>query len=115
MPIYAYRCQECDYGFDGMNSVENRHNVTCHKCGGPCRIDMANQIPNFLVLEYNDPNLGRITGPRQKSRKLKEMGLVETDESYSSMERHLPDPDDVILRSPEAEREFLKIVEEHSA
>lgn len=110
MPVYAYRCQECDYGFDGINSVDNRHNVTCHKCGGPCRIEIVSV--NYICLDYEHDTLGHIGGPRQKSRILKERGLFETDESYESLQASLPNPTDAILRSPESDREFLKIVED---
>ena len=111
MPVYAYRCSSCDYGFDGMNSVENRHNVQCPKCGQACRIEIA-QVSVICWPSYQHHTLGQVTGPRQRERRIKEMGLEEHDELPSQMK--LPSTGNHVLNTPEAEKEFLKIYEERA-
>ena len=37
MPIYQYKCKDCDYQFDKMLKMANRKvpvEEPCHKCGG---------------------------------------------------------------------------------
>lgn len=34
MPIYDYRCPECQHVFDALKKVDDRHTATCPECGG---------------------------------------------------------------------------------
>jgi len=111
MPVYAYRCKSCDYAFDGMNSVEERHNVQCVKCGGPVRIEIC-PVNIICWPSFNHPTLGTVTGPRQRERRIAEMGLVESDKILTEMD--IPSTSDSVLRTQEAEKEFIKIYEERA-
>lgn len=33
MPLYEYKCKHCEHRFAELNSVENRENAPCQKCG----------------------------------------------------------------------------------
>jgi len=34
MPLYDYKCNNCGHRFEDFNSIDNRYNATCPKCGG---------------------------------------------------------------------------------
>lgn len=40
MPFYTYKCkdQKCDHEFETINSIANRENQTCEKCGSECNV-----------------------------------------------------------------------------
>jgi len=33
MPIYAYKCPKCGYEYDKLQTIANRHDSVCPKCG----------------------------------------------------------------------------------
>jgi len=35
MPIYDFKCKNCDHRFESFTSISRRDEVTCPKCGGP--------------------------------------------------------------------------------
>lgn len=34
MPLYDYRCTECDHRFEQLRSISQKDEATCPKCGG---------------------------------------------------------------------------------
>lgn len=37
MPLYAYRCGNCDYEFDARHGFDSRDNAHCPQCGSVAR------------------------------------------------------------------------------
>jgi putative FmdB family regulatory protein len=76
MPMYEYKCS-CGNHYDAVHSVETRDFEVCPDCGfKPKRVFAAPAKPT--ILEYFSENLNAwITGPKQKSRLLKEKNLSE--------------------------------------
>lgn len=78
MPIYVYRCTECDDRFELVRSVKDHSNMVDCNCGG-----MARQVITPLhVIPDIEPYRSVVTGERIKGRAhhkahLKDHGLVE--------------------------------------
>ncbi len=37
MPMYDYKCEECDYRFEVFHKVNEMPEIVCPKCGGKTR------------------------------------------------------------------------------
>jgi len=36
MPLYDYKCKECDHEFEEVRKIKDRYEVSCPKCTGKC-------------------------------------------------------------------------------
>lgn len=41
MPLYEYRCEECEKVFDAIVSVSERDETTCPECGEPAERQLS--------------------------------------------------------------------------
>jgi putative FmdB family regulatory protein len=85
MPTYDYFCYVCDKRHEQYVPVDERDFVKCPHCG--CRMDRLFSPPTAKAVVYaqdkNNAGWAGFTGPRQKSRKLKEMGWSEAGSETS--------------------------------
>jgi len=76
MPVYEYECYK-GHRFEEWNTIDNRHNQTCPKCGMLSKLLVS--CPAFKKpsnYEYYDEHLDtHITGPAHRERVMKEQGV----------------------------------------
>lgn len=78
MPLYEYRCEECDKNWDSMNSIKNMYKEHCD-CGELATIVINPTKTPPVVYNYYSEALGaHITSPSQKKRIMKERGVEES-------------------------------------
>lgn len=76
-PVYEYIC-ECGMEWESYNTVENRDGETCD-CGKHANRKMS-VTAKPVVYEYYNRGLGKmVTGPKQKSKLMKELGVEESN------------------------------------
>ena len=76
MPVYNYVCDSCGRELELFNTVDNREYAMCG-CGSHAR-KVLSSIAKPIIHEYWSENLNAyVTGPRQKSRLMKERGVTE--------------------------------------
>ena len=93
MPIYEYRCDECELLFEEASSVENRNIVICPGCGSmPPHVGQWFTTPRNIapdMPEYFDRGMGgenkrgvHIRGRAHRREEMRKRGLTEAgDES----------------------------------
>ena len=89
MPVYEFRCDECETLFEQVSRVEARAVVSCPKCGAlpPIVIQWFSTPPNVMpdMPEYFDRGMGKgvhIRGRKHRREEMRKRGLTEAgDES----------------------------------
>ena len=83
MPLYTYRCKECEYQFDIRQSFSEDALIDCEKCGKPALRKVINQVgvvfkgKGFYV---NDSKSNNPAAPSGKSKD-KDSGSSSSDSS----------------------------------
>ncbi|RLF28924.1 MAG: hypothetical protein DRN14_03300 [Thermoplasmata archaeon] len=81
MPLYAYKCEECENEWEEFKKVDERLNTKCPKCGGKCKIDFSKfgtrNIMFFTPWTYEDLDVYpiHITSKKQLKRECEKRGL----------------------------------------
>ena len=77
MPLYEYRCNDCDKEWDGMNRVANRENENCPDCGVKATILMSVGTRPVIIEYYSENLQAQVTGPAHRKELMKAKGLEE--------------------------------------
>jgi putative FmdB family regulatory protein len=99
MPTYSYKCDKCNRSWDGVNSVAERLNEKCPKCGANATIDVAAQgrtqtgMPDCWPLTTSDISGSPMTlnSRREFEAAMKAHGKIELDKAQFE---HLPEKPD---------------------
>lgn len=76
MPFYSYKCSKCGSEKEVFHRISKRHSEKC--CGIQCEIQIAPTAKPVVMEGYDEITDLYFTGPRQKSRLMKERGFVES-------------------------------------
>ncbi len=80
MPIYKYKCVKCKREWESFSTVAERYNIKCCKITPKILIDIKTKP---VVYNYYDEELESfVTGPKDKKRKEKAMGLTCRSDYY---------------------------------
>jgi len=79
MPIYEYECRKCGHRFEERRGVDDRHNVSCQRCGSKTIGIVIGPVSVHTDLEpYYDVQLGcHIKSKQHKRSVAKDMGLTD--------------------------------------
>lgn len=78
MPIYQYKCRNCNNSWEDVRTVEKRHESIC-VCGQLADI-VISPTAKPVILDYFDMGLGAmITGPKHKRSIMKQKGIEEAE------------------------------------
>lgn len=72
MPLYEYRCTDCDHHFERIEKASALHDGICPVCGGPARRLLGAPALKFkgsgwYVTDYGKGNGSRDTSPETKT------------------------------------------------
>lgn len=71
MPIYEYRCKECDHVTDAYRSVDNRNDVPeCESCSGETKKIISAYHMHGDLTPYYDENLETHIQSKQHRRQV---------------------------------------------
>lgn len=56
MPLYDYKCMECDNQFEEYAKIDKRNGVMCPKCNHPCEIQITNSHSQDWFKPHWNPN-----------------------------------------------------------
>lgn len=78
MPIYEYRCQDCNEITDAFRSVSNRDDAPECSCGGETKKIISSYRVHSDFAPYYDENLESYVKSKQHRKKvMKEKGVTE--------------------------------------
>ena len=77
MPMYNYHCEVCEFDFEYMQKMDDRHEANCPSCGEKCKQGLS--APRFIpfpegVFEHIGPEPLYISDKRQLRGALDEHG-----------------------------------------
>lgn len=53
MPVYVYKCKQCGYEFEDMQSMDKQYETNCPNCGPKCtgkeNLEIIPQVTNFQI------------------------------------------------------------------
>ncbi len=77
MPLYEYKCPQCEEEWDAVHKVECRKTEKCPFCDSQAELQMSiNARPQ--VLDYYSENLDtHITSPKQRRKLMKQKDLED--------------------------------------
>jgi putative FmdB family regulatory protein len=89
MPIYEYKCKECDSYFEKRQSISEPPLRTCEKCNGELEklislSGFAFKGEGWYVTDYAGKNGGKTANGNGKSEKTAESGSTVSAESASN-------------------------------
>ena len=77
MPLYEYRCDDCDKEWEGMNRIASRENEKCPTCAKNATIVMSPGMRPVIVEYYSENLQAQVTGPAHRKELMKAKGLEE--------------------------------------
>ena len=78
MPLYDFKCPECEHEWEQFSKITQRNFILCPQCHEVRGVVQITTVAKPQVLEYYDENLDvKVTGPKQKMRHMRKEGIEE--------------------------------------
>lgn len=78
MPLYSYKCIECDDRFERLADIKERHEQMCYTCGGHAELQISKpRVHTFkpILLEHTSLNGDYVESKQQAKELCKKRGI----------------------------------------